>query len=243
MKTIFFNFFFISSFFCFSQEISGVATYGVKTNYTFKNIENEQEKEVLKKIFNKLDVVDERKFELLFINDESIFQGQKGIVADNSRVDFANILARITGTIYANTKTKEIIQTKEKFDKTFRIIKSIDSLKWVLTNEKIKLGNYICYKAILNKEAHKKNETIAWYTMEIPINIGPKGYCGLPGFIVLLQDDIFIYSLEKINFNLSKKQKGKIFKPTNGLEVSLKQYDSIYKVMRKRKDLIERERY
>jgi len=243
MRNIFFNLFFIIGFLSYSQEISGVATYSVKTNYSFKNIKNQQKKELLKSIFNNLDVVNDRKFQLLFYNNESIFQGQEGMDVDNSGADFASILMKITGVIYANTKTKEIIQTKNKFDKTFRIRKNIDSLKWILTNEKIVLGNYVCYKAILTQEAGKKNETIAWYTSEIPINIGPQGFYGLPGFIVLLQDDIFIYYLENINFELSKMQKRIISTPTKGLEVSLKQYDSIYKLMRKRKDLMEYGRY
>ena len=64
------------------------------------------------------------------------------------------------------------------------------------------------------------------------------GYGGLPGFILVLQEDIFTYSLSKLKFLSDLK----IEKPDSGRLVSEKTYDSIYKEMKRKKEILERER-
>jgi GLPGLI family protein len=229
--------------YCFSQNNTGVATYNVQTDFSFDNSLAVNEQAILEKIFKKSGDVSDTKFKLFFKNEESIFFAEKKLNTNDSKIDLTNIKAKIIGNIYINLKTNEIIQEKEKFGKTFLKSKSINNYSWKLTNEKIKLGKYTCYKAVLNKAPNKKNKTIAWYTADLPINFGPLGYCGLPGLIIMLKDDIFIYTIEEIKFNLSKKEEKQILKPENGLKVTFKQYDSIYGLMMEKKDMMERRLY
>lgn len=69
-----------------------------------------------------------------------------------------------------------------------------------------------------------KNITItAWYTPEIPVNQGPEGYWGLPGLILEVNDGKTVILCSKVVLN--PKDKVEIKAPTNGKEISQKDYD------------------
>ena len=235
--------FFITSTFCFSQNNTGVATYNVQANYAFTTTKKVEQKNVLKRLFEESGKVSPINFKLIFKNEKSVFFAEKALPRNDDKLDFMRVKAKILGKIYVNQKTKEIIQYKEKFGEIFRIKRSLDEHEWVFTKEQQRIGKYTCFKAILKNENNKKNQTIAWYALELDCSIGPLAYCGLPGGVILLKDDIFIYSLKDIRFNLSKQDEKALRKPKRGREVSLRTYDSIYKVMREKKETFERERY
>lgn len=236
-------FFITSTIYCFSQTSQGVAIYKVKTSYAFKNIQKDKEKEVLNKLFEESGKESSIKFKLIFNKNKSVFFAENLLQRDDDKIDLVSIQAKILGRIYVDNRNNEIVQHKEKFGEFFNIESNLKNKEWILTKEQIQIGKYLCFKAILKNKSKKKNKTIAWYTPEIPNRVGPIGYCNLPGAVILLKDDIFIYTLNEITFNLTKKDEIKISKPNKGLNVSLKQYDSIYKVMRAKKDKLERESY
>jgi len=233
----------ISSVNFFSQKNEGIAIYKAKTSHTFDNIEKENEREVLNKIFENSGKESSINFKLFFKNEKSVFFVEKALKRESKKIDFVSIKAKIIGKIYVDLITKEIVQHREKFGEVFNINSNLNDHEWILTKETIKIGNYTCYKAILKNKGNKKNETIAWYSPKLPYNIGPLGYCGLPGLVIVLKDDVFIYTLKKISFNLSKQDEKIVIKPNVGKEVSVSEYDSIYKIMRKRKDRLEKENY
>lgn len=243
IKKLLFFIILISSSNFFSQKYEGIAVYRAKTSYAFSNIEKENEKEMLNKTFKESGEESNINFKLYFKNEQSVFFAEKLLESESDKVDFVSIKAKILGKIYVNLLTKEIVQNKEKFGEIFNIKTNLNNHQWILTKETIKIGNYICYKAILRTKDSKKNKTIAWYSPKFPYRVGPLGYCGLPGLIIVLKDDVFIYTLKKITFNLSKQEEKILFKPKIGKEVSVKEYDSIYKKMRERKDRIEKEYY
>ena len=217
----------------FSQLKEGRAIYNVKTSINFQNIESENDKQVLKKIFNETEQVSKTYFELLFNKKESIFYGYSQLIKNENKIDLVNINAKIIGSVYVNLSEGEVIQKKEKFGETFLVNFKTDSFEWELINESIKFGDYTCFKAVLKNQKQKRNKTIEWYTPDIQFQFGPLGYSGLPGFIILLKDDIFIYSLGKVRFSLTDREKKKIRKPKKGIKVTRSEYDSIYRVMTK----------
>ncbi|NOR26961.1 MAG: GLPGLI family protein [Lutibacter sp.] len=243
MRVILLTIFLISSTLCFSQNNKGVAIYTVKTNYAFNEIDKVEQKEVLKRIFEESGKESSINFKLIFNNEKSVFFAEKALNRNDNKVDLVSIKAKILGKIFVNLETKEIIQHKEKFGETFNINSSLNEHEWILTKEQLKIGKYSCYKAILKSKKDKKSETIAWYAPELASRVGPLGYCGLPGLVIILKDDIFIYSLKEIIFNLPKQDDKTIHRPKTGMEVSIKEYDSIYKIMREKKDKLERESY
>ena len=75
----------------------------------------------------------------------------------------------------------------------------------------------------------------AWYTPEIPVNQGPETYWGLPGLILEVNDGKTIILCSKVVMNT--KEKAEIKAPTNGKEISQKDYDET--VIKKMKELQE----
>lgn len=71
-----------------------------------------------------------------------------------------------------------------------------DNVKWKLESETKKYFNYELQKATTNFGGRNWN---AWFTKEIPFAEGPYKFQGLPGLIVLLQDDKanYVFSLIK----------------------------------------------
>jgi len=72
-------------------------------------------------------------------------------------------------------------------------------------------------------ELPKDITVTAWYTPEIPVSQGPEGYWGLPGLILEVNDGKTTILCSKIVLN--PKEKAEIKAPSNGKEVSQKEYD------------------
>ena len=110
---------------------------------------------------------------------------------------------------------------------------------WQDLNETKNIGDYTCNKAIFKEtyketdltvdgnleKVEKERETIAWYTMEIPINNGPSNYNGLPGLILEINDGELTLICSKIVMN--PKEKSKIIEPKKGKVVTQKNFDEI----------------
>jgi GLPGLI family protein len=72
-------------------------------------------------------------------------------------------------------------------------------------------------------ELPKEITITAWYSPEIPISQGPENYWGLPGLILEVSDGKTVILCSKIVLN--SKEKVEIKAPTNGKEISQKEYD------------------
>lgn len=111
------------------------------------------------------------------------------------------------------------------------IKRNIDISDWKLINEKKKIGNYICYKAVRDysfitaSNTVKINKQIVWYTLDIPIGYGPKNFVGFPGLVLKVEDGNLVYEAQKIVLNL--KNGVKLKKPAKGNEISQEEYDKI----------------
>tara|TARA_R110002051_G_scaffold279031_1_gene340474 strand:+ start:310 stop:1035 length:726 start_codon:yes stop_codon:yes gene_type:complete len=128
---------------------------------------------------------------------------------------------------YYNSKT-DIIRQVNTFGEDFLISKY--KYKWILKSESKKIGKHKCYRAILveklkTRKGIKNIIVEAWYTPELNIPFGPIGYNGLPGLILELKKDNFIY--QAININLNIKEKIIIEKPTKGKKVTQEEFYDI----------------
>lgn len=84
-------------------------------------------------------------------------------------------------------------------------------------------------------EIPKEVTITAWYTPEIPVSQGPEGYWGLPGLILEVNDGKTVILCSKVVLNA--KDKAEIKAPTNGKQVSQKEYDET--VMKKMQEMSE----
>jgi GLPGLI family protein len=106
-------------------------------------------------------------------------------------------------------------------DKTYYVQSKTTDLVWQISNEKKKIGNYTCIKAITKVEDKISTRGVytklieAWFSPEIPIRLGPNNYGGLPGLIMELKEGKFTYYVKNINIEPDfeiriEKPKGKV---------------------------------
>lgn len=78
---------------------------------------------------------------------------------------------------------------------------------WKLVDQEKKINGFTCKKATLN---YGDRNWIAWYTTDIPRNVGPYKFYGLPGLIINIKDteSTFEFMAKRIeigNFNIKSK--------------------------------------
>ena len=123
---------------------------------------------------------------------------------------------------------------KEASKSDFRNLRVKDEDKKLATDAKIedkdKKTNFM-----EGLDMPKEITITAWYTPEIPVNQGPETYWGLPGLILEVNDGKTIILCSKVVMNT--KEKAEIKPPTNGKEISQKDYDET--VVKKVKEMQE----
>ncbi len=114
----------------------------------------------------------------------------------------------ISRTLWFN---KEVLQIKE----------NIPKLKWEILEDEKQIGNFNCQKA---KTEFRGRTYFAWFTLEIPTNIGPWKFHGLPGLILNITDlegEVNLYAKKIIN--LPKEDMPKLPEEEHR-EISVKEY-------------------
>jgi len=67
--------------------------------------------------------------------------------------------------------------------KTYLIHDSIEPPKWKIMNDMKEVAGHICMNASMSDTLRKQN-TIAWFALDMPISTGPDRFTGLPGIIL-----------------------------------------------------------
>lgn len=81
-----------------------------------------------------------------------------------------------------NRETNEIFTYNNFMGKNIVLKDTILNTKWHITKDTMSIQNFVCYKAILEKE--KNSPTIeAWFCPDFPFPFGPSYFYGLPGLV------------------------------------------------------------
>lgn len=164
----------------------------------------------------------------------AIFRINNKLNTDNDSSNYIEQLALSVGknlVYYKDLIKKEKIVFVSMFGRKISVYETFKTYNWVLLNEKKKIGDYICYKAIcteskahpITKEVMKEVITV-WYAPQINLPFGPSGYDGLPGLVLESYADSFYFVATKINL---KKKNIIIVKPNSDEVMSKKEYESL----------------
>jgi GLPGLI family protein len=216
-------------------------------------IDKEAFEEAMKKAFQKNYLLTFNKNEALFeevVALEKPKPGQGGVSVSISMSG--------DGDKYMNTKDKISYTEEDIFGYEFVIKDSLPKIDWQITTETKIIGDYNCVKATYIEPVSKNDleayeryqgkinngkttlfqmkkpepQTItAWYTSEIPVSFGPNGVWGLPGLILQLENENYIYFCTKVSLKNNEKVKIKI--PNSGKVISKKEYEKYEKKMQK----------
>jgi len=105
----------------------------------------------------------------------------------------------IGNNVYCN-RTTDSIYVREKMINEYVVTEEMKpKINWIITGEKMKIKEYSCIKATTYfRGRHYK----AWFTTDVAIVAAPWKFYGLPGLLMLIEDDkmqVKIY-VEKIEF-------------------------------------------
>jgi len=193
-----------------AQIVSGKVWYNVSMEDFYKDgVKDGRASPELDRMFRMTaDAANNIQLELLFNQEQSIFQHQKGLsISDYEELDELVKMLTSDGTYYTDIKDgTQLLQTFYE-GREYNIESEIEKQDWTLTKEKKQIGKFLCYKAILDKSNTGLNEdTIAWYAPEIPVSFGPVDFVGsLPGLILELKLPIATYTASKVELNPKKE--------------------------------------
>lgn len=209
--------------------------------------------EAMKKAFQK-------NYLLTFNKNEALFEEVVALEKPKPSQGGVSISVSMSGDgdKYMNTKDKISYTEEDIFGDEFVIKDSLPKIAWQITNETKIIGDYNCVKATYIEPVSKNDleayeryqekikngkpsffemkkpepKTItAWYTSEIPVSFGPNGVWGLPGLILQLENENYIYFCTKVSLKNNEKVKIKI--PNSGKVISKKEYEKYEKKMQK----------
>ncbi|NRD18463.1 GLPGLI family protein [Winogradskyella eckloniae] len=171
----------------------------------FENLENSEAKNMALQMFQDSEPVEGY---LIFNDSVSIYNvepkidipgwnnGSDGLIITKSKHNISWSLAG-GSSVYFNDLSRDFTITQnEIMGPTVRVIQK--PKEWILTEESKVIDGYTCYLATIDKLNDKILK--AWYTPEIPVKHGPKGFNGLPGLILEIEDVVFLWKAIKLDF-------------------------------------------
>jgi GLPGLI family protein len=162
MKKIFLAVLSLTTFMATAQkDFQGMAVYESKTSTSefAKNFDGNKDMtpEMKNQIMERMKKMFEKTFVLNFDKSASIYKEEEKLDAPGQGGG-GRMMASFMGgggTYFKNVKEKQYTVDKEVFGKEFLIKDSLPNLKWVLSDESKKIGDYTCFKATAVKEASK----------------------------------------------------------------------------------------
>ena len=143
------------------KDFQGMAVYESKTSTSefAKNFDGNKDMtpEMKTQIMERMKKMFEKTFVLNFDKSSSIYKEEEKLDAPGQGGG-GRMMASFMGgggTYFKNVKEKQYTVDKEVFGKEFLIKDSLPNLKWVLSDESKKIGDYTCFKATAVKEASK----------------------------------------------------------------------------------------
>ena len=190
-------------------------------------------------------------FQLFFDQTQSLYKKEEKLDSPQGgrggmSMRFGGGAGSITHTDLTNRKQTS---QQELFGKMFLVSKNMKQRKWNFTGASKQIGQYTAYEATYvymkaptsfrmsfgnrAKDEEKEEEapekvpvTVSvWFTPDIPISAGPASYFGLPGLVLMAQDDNRVLVCTEVQMNV--KDKIKLEAPRKGQAVTQKEFSEI----------------
>jgi len=138
--------------FLYPQDFQGKAYYKSKTSFDLgpwgSTMSTEQKNQMKARMKNML----EKTFILTFNKGESTFKEEERLRAPGQGRGWGSF-GSSSGPRYKNVKEKMSLEEIEFFGKKFLVSDDLNEIKWEMTTEQKKIGDYTCFKAIAKKKA------------------------------------------------------------------------------------------
>ena len=144
-------------------------------------------------------------------------------------------------TFFTDLSNQKYLHLTSFMGKDFLIEEAYEKHTWKITGEKIKYLDYECHKATMSipsqEDSDETIEIVAWFTPQIPVQLGPISYNQLPGAILMISEDGDQKEIMATEVIFDEEAKKEIKEPKKGKQVSPAEFDQI--IDEKEKELKE----
>lgn len=149
---------------------------------------------------------------LVYNENEMKFYADKIPESVKNDIGSSLVISDIQGVYYRKNNSDDLYVEIEKYGNQEKfIIKKKFITNWKLTNETKIICGFECLKATTTLDidygdgkVFSLHPIIAWYCPNLKYSYGPKGYGGLPGTILEVEEILVIYSAIKIETNANE---------------------------------------
>jgi GLPGLI family protein len=122
--------------------------------------------------------------------------------------------------IRRNFEKSTLQEAYELLGKTYIVEDTLLAMNWKIQNDLKEVAGHICMKAFI-EDTFKKQQIVAWFAQDIPLNAGPERFHSLPGMIleIDINDGAMLITANRIDvkkltteLEVPKKLKGKKIK-------------------------------
>ena len=139
------------------------------------------------------------------------------------------------GSTYLNHKSNTLLKSEDLMGKQFLVQGDLEKPNWKIVGDQKEILGYNCILAQLQEDSTTIN---AWFTPEIPVQVGPSEFYGLPGAILAAN---FTSGEQKISLEAQsitlESVADKIVVPEKGKKVTQEEFEEI---MQKRMEEMEK---
>lgn len=210
--------------YCLTAQIKGKVTYRLETikdsvEQPFENIKNTDAQNEVYAMLHESQPVEGY---LVFNDSIAIYNiepkvdipgwnnSNDGLMISPSSINITWFMAGGNSTYYNDWSRDYSITQNAIMGPTKRIIQKPKA--WTITEESKVIDGYTCYLATIDKLGDKKVK--AWFTPEIPVKHGPRGFNGLPGLIMEIEDVLNLWTIVKID--IDNPEADEIIEPIEG---------------------------
>jgi GLPGLI family protein len=131
--------------------------------------------------------------------------------------------------IKRNFEKNSLQEAYEMLGKTYIVEDTLLPMNWKIQNDLKEVAGHICMKAFI-EDTVKKQQIVAWFAQDIPLNAGPEHFHSLPGMIleIDINDGAMIISANKIDLKKLTTELA-IPKKLKGKKVKKADYDKVIK--------------
>jgi GLPGLI family protein len=202
--------FMLLSFICFFNSFSQVKTGTIEYGLTFAEDEELDTGQLSNYLKDAKKNCKYLTYKLDFNQNEMVFYKSENLSTDdNGNTSFAEAFSGVNGNYFREKDTNILYNEITQKHLEHVVVTKELKVNWTLLNETKMIDSYLCYKAvatidIVNTVGTFKRNLLAWYCPKIPVPFGPKGYGGLPGLILQLQDRNVVFGVKKLTLNPNK---------------------------------------
>lgn len=246
-----------------AQEFQGKAIYEIRMtqapDFGGRDLSDAQKKEFTERMKSSM----EKSYTLSFNRSASYYEENEKLEAPGGGGGFRFRFGggEEAGKLYKNIKDKKYVKQIEMYSKLFLIEDDLKTPEWQMGAETKKIGNYTAYKATLTtaidttgsgqlarmfsrnrngqggaaREIPTEKTVTAWYTLDIPVSLGPAEYWGLPGLILEIEQGNSVLVCSKIVMNAADIVEVKA--PEKGKSINQKDFDEL--MAKKRVEMLQ----